>query len=54
MDMVGKITVGTGIEEVTEDSDDYSDSDNSVPGFTAGIAALAVVGALMIAGRRLR
>ena len=54
MDMVGKITVGTGIQEVTEDSDDYSDSDNSVPGFTAGIAALAVVGALMIAGRRLR
>ena len=53
MDMVGKITVGTGIQEVTEDSDDYSDSDNSVPGFTAGIAALAVVGALMIAGRRL-
>ena len=46
--MAGQIVVGEGsIVEPEEDS-------NNTPGFSAGIAALAVIGALMIAGRRLR
>ncbi len=46
--MAGQIVVGEGsIVEPEEES-------NNTPGFSAGIAALAVIGALMIAGRRLR
>ena len=46
--MAGQILVGEGsIVEPEEES-------NNTPGFSAGIAALAVIGALMIAGRRLR
>jgi len=46
--MAGQIVVGEGsIVDPEEDS-------NNTPGFSAGIAALAVIGALMIAGRRLR
>ena len=46
--MAGQIVVGDGsIVEPEEES-------NNTPGFSAGIAALAVIGALMIAGRRLR
>ena len=46
--MAGQIVVGEGsIVEAEEES-------NNTPGFSAGIAALAVIGALMIAGRRLR
>ena len=46
--MAGQIVVGEGsIVEPEEES-------NITPGFSAGIAALAVIGALMIAGRRLR
>ena len=46
--MAGQIVVGEGsIVEPEEES-------NNTPGFSAGVAALAVIGALMIAGRRLR
>ena len=46
--MAGQIVVGEGsIVEPEVES-------NNTPGFSAGIAALAVIGALMIAGRRLR
>ena len=46
--MAGQIVVGEGsIVEPEEES-------NNTPGFSAGIAALAVIGALMIAGRRMR
>ena len=46
--MAGQIVVGEGsIVEPDEES-------NNTPGFSAGIAAMAVIGALMIAGRRLR
>ena len=46
--MEGQIVVGTGSIDTPDDDDDAS-----LPGFTAGIAALAVFGAVMlVAGRR--
>lgn len=48
--MVGQIVVGTG----SIDTVDNEEEDSSLPGFGAGIAALAIVGAVLIAGRRLR
>jgi len=48
--MAGQIVVGTG----SIDTVDNEEEDSSLPGFGAGIAALAIVGAVLIAGRRLR
>ena len=47
MGMNGKIIVGTGMEP----SEPVVEEDR-LPGFTAGITALAVIGAVMLAGRR--
>jgi len=52
MDMVGKVIVGTGVNEVVEDTDSDSDSDNTVPGFTAGLSGLALAGAVIMFGGR--
>ena len=49
MGMAGQIVVGTGSIDVMEEEED-----SSLPGFGAGIAALALLGAVLIAGRRLR
>ena len=48
--MAGQIVVGTG----SIDTVDNEEEDSSLAGFGAGIAALAIVGAVLIAGRRLR
>ena len=48
--IAGQIVVGTG----SIDTVDNEEEDSSLPGFGAGIAALAIVGAVLIAGRRLR
>ena len=50
MGMAGQIVVGTGSIDVMEEEEE----DSSLPGFGAGIAALALLGAVLIAGRRLR
>jgi len=47
--MAGQIVVGEGAIQ-----EEAGERPNNTPGFSAGIAALAVVGALMIAGRRMR
>ena len=47
--MAGQIIVGEGAIQ-----EEAGERPNNTPGFSAGIAALAVVGALMIAGRRMR
>ena len=51
MDMDGKVVVGTGISET---STTVVDSDDNTPGFTAGIAAIALISALVVAGSRRR
>jgi uncharacterized surface protein with fasciclin (FAS1) repeats len=51
MDMDGKVVVGTGISET---STTVVESDDNTPGFTAGIAAIALISALVVAGSRRR
>ena len=51
MGMDGKVIVGTGISETTTT---VVDSDDNTPGFTAGIAAIALISALVVAGSRRR
>ena len=51
MEMNGKVVVGTGISET---STTVVDSDDNTPGFTAGIAAIALISALVVAGSRRR
>jgi len=51
MDMDGKVVVGTGIGET---STTVVESDDNTPGFTAGIAAIALISALVVAGSRRR
>ena len=51
MGMEGKVVVGTGISET---STTVVDSDDNTPGFTAGIAAIALISALVVAGSRRR
>ena len=51
MGMDGKVVVGTGISET---STTVVDSDDNTPGFTAGIAAIALISALVVAGSRRR
>ena len=51
MEMNGKVVVGTGISET---STTVVESDDNTPGFTAGIAAIALISALVVAGSRRR
>jgi plastocyanin len=51
MGMDGKVVVGTGISETPTT---VVDSDDNTPGFTAGIAAIALISALVVAGSRRR
>ena len=51
MEMNGKVVVGTGISETPTK---VVDSDDNTPGFTAGIAAIALISALVVAGSRRR
>jgi uncharacterized surface protein with fasciclin (FAS1) repeats len=51
MGMNGQVVVGTGISKTPTT---VVDSDNNIPGFTAGIAAIALIGALVISGARRR
>ena len=51
MGMDGKVIVGTGISETPTT---VVESDDNTPGFTAGIAAIALVSALVVAGSRRR
>jgi uncharacterized surface protein with fasciclin (FAS1) repeats len=51
MEMNGKVVVGTGISETPTA---VVDSDDNTPGFTAGIAAIALISALVVAGSRRR
>ena len=51
MEMNGKVVVGPGISET---STTVVDSDDNTPGFTAGIAAIALISALVVAGSRRR
>ena len=51
MGMNGHVVVGTGISKTPTT---VVDSDNNIPGFTAGIAAIALIGALVISGARRR
>ena len=51
MEMNGQIVVGTGISETPTT---VVDSDDNTPGFTAGIAAIALISALVVAGSRRR
>ena len=51
MGMDGKLVVGTCISET---STTLVDSDDNTPGFTAGIAAIALISALVVAGSRRR
>ena len=51
MEMNGKVVVGTGISETPTT---VVESDDNTPGFTAGIAAIALISALVVAGSRRR
>ena len=51
MAMNGQVVVGTGISET---STTVVESDDNTPGFTAGIAAIALISALVVAGSRRR
>jgi uncharacterized surface protein with fasciclin (FAS1) repeats len=51
MGMNGHVVVGTGISEAPTN---VVDSDDNTPGFTAGIAAIALISALVVAGSRRR
>ena len=51
MEMNGKVIVGTGISETPTT---VVESDDNTPGFTAGIAAIALISALVVAGSRRR
>ncbi len=51
MGMNGNVVVGTGISEAPTN---VVDSDDNTPGFTAGIAAIALISALVVAGSRRR
>jgi uncharacterized surface protein with fasciclin (FAS1) repeats len=51
MGMDGKVVVGTGISETPTT---VVESDDNTPGFTAGIAAIALISALVVAGSRRR
>ena len=51
MEMNGQVVVGTGISETPTT---VVDSDDNTPGFTAGIAAIALISALVVAGSRRR
>ena len=49
--MNGQVVVGTGISETPTT---VVESDDNTPGFTAGIAAIALIGALVVSGSRRR
>ena len=49
--MNGQVVVGTGISETPTT---VVESDDNIPGFTAGIAAIALIGALVVSGSRRR
>ncbi len=51
MEMNGKVIVGTGVSETPTT---VVSSDDNTPGFTAGIAAIALISALVVAGSRRR
>jgi uncharacterized surface protein with fasciclin (FAS1) repeats len=51
MAMNGQVVVGTGISETPTT---VVESDDNTPGFTAGIAAIALISALVVAGSRRR
>ena len=51
MGMVGKVTVGTGVQEVTTPEPTYED-ENNTPGFTALVLGVAAISAVVLSGRR--
>ena len=51
MNMVGKVTVGTGIMEESESNVVEEEIDNSTPGFTAIVLAIGVISAVFVASR---
>ena len=51
MGMAGKVTVGTGVTEVTTPEPVYEE-DNNTPGFTVLILGVAAISAVMLSGRR--
>jgi len=51
MDMVGKVTVGTGIMVESEPTTVEDETENSTPGFTAIVLAIGVISAVFVASR---
>ena len=51
MGMAGKVTVGTGVQEVTTPEPIYEE-DNNTPGFTAMVLGVAAISAVVLSGRR--
>ena len=51
MGMAGKVTVGTGVREVTTPEPVYEE-ENNTPGFTALVLGVAAISAVVLSGRR--
>ena len=51
MGMAGKVTVGSGVQEVTTPEQVYEE-DNNTPGFTAMVLGVAAISAVVLSGRR--
>ena len=51
MGMAGKVTVGTGVQEVTTPEPVYEE-ENNTPGFTALVLGVAAISAVVLSGRR--
>ncbi len=51
MGMAGKVTVGTGVQEVTTPAPVYEE-ENNTPGFTALVLGVAAISAVVLSGRR--
>ena len=51
MGMAGKVTVGSGVQEVTTPEPVYEE-DNNTPGFTAMVLGVAAISAVVLSGRR--
>ena len=51
MGMAGKVTVGSGVQEVTTPEPVYEE-ENNTPGFTAMVLGVAAISAVVLSGRR--
>jgi hypothetical protein len=51
MGMAGKVTVGTGVQEVTTPEPVYEE-ENNTPGFTVLVLGVAAISAVVLSGRR--